>query len=92
MESEFVSVRGAVLIYGDESTRGDHLPLIYVRGLTVLRLLQFPEWREVEEVSGLAAGGRERKRLRPGGVGVVMRGQLTFIEYLSPFRCGIFIT
>lgn len=53
-----------MLIYGDKSERGDHLPLIYVRGLTVLRLLQFPgARREVEEVSGLAAGGRERKRL-----------------------------
>lgn len=69
MESESVSVPGAVLIYGDQSARRDHLPLIYVRGLTVLGLLQFPGAEGSGEVSGLAAGGRERKRLRPGGVG-----------------------
>lgn len=31
MESEFASVQGAALIYGDESVKRDHLPLIYVR-------------------------------------------------------------
>lgn len=36
MESEFVSVQRAALIYGDESVEGDHLPLIYVSNMHAL--------------------------------------------------------
>lgn len=36
MESEFVSVQGAALIYEDESVKGDHLALIYVTGMDAL--------------------------------------------------------
>lgn len=36
LESEFVSVQGAALIYGEESVKGDRLPLIYVRGMNAL--------------------------------------------------------
>lgn len=45
MESEFV--QESVLIYGYESVKGEHLPLIYVRGVDLLWLLQFlRSWEE----------------------------------------------
>lgn len=44
MESEFV--QESVLIYGYESVKGEHLPLIYVRGVDVLWLLQFSSCQE----------------------------------------------
>lgn len=67
MESEFVSVRGAALIYGDESVKGDHLPLIYVRGTLCSGFCcSGGAGAKVEEVSGLALKGTERRRLWHG--------------------------
>lgn len=81
MESEFVSVRGAVLIYGDESARRS----------SAFDLRQRPDCALVSAVPGsggkgrkfqvwLWEGGREGGCDLVGQTGMVMRGQLTFMS------------
>lgn len=88
LESECVSVQGAVLIYGDESVKGDHLPLIYVRGMLCSWLLLFWRswgWSRGSFWDGYERGGEEEA---VAWWGQQWWGHHTFTECLLPAGCG----
>lgn len=64
LKSESLSVRGVMLIYGDESVKGDHMPLIYTRGM-MCSGIHSSEGAEnkIEEISGLVALDGKRRKL-----------------------------